>query len=266
MTQFATPSKAYLVCATPRSGSTLLCEMLRETGGAGEPLEHFEILRQPACHASRASTSRDLDAPTCSSCWRRWRPGRPSDETARGLVGAHPGAREARRNGVWGGKIMWGQSRTRRARTRAGRAAPTPTWTRCCVSCSTIPSSSSSPAATRRHRRCRCGARCRPRAGAPARRRAPIPWPTSSRRSTISSLSSRPTSGLERVVRRARARKPIHVTYDRLDAAPGHAVEVVLHALGLPDSAVAVPRLSRQRDDLSAAWIERYRQERGRAA
>ena len=61
-------------------------------------------------------------------------------------------------------------------------------------------------------------------------------------------------------------RKPIHVTYDRLDAAPGHTVEVVLHALGLPDSAVAVPRLTRQRDDLSAAWIERYRQERGRAA
>jgi LPS sulfotransferase NodH len=29
---------AYLVCATPRSGSTLLCEMLRETGQAGRPL------------------------------------------------------------------------------------------------------------------------------------------------------------------------------------------------------------------------------------
>src|SRR5579884_3788462 len=36
---------AYLVCATPRSGSTLLCEMLRQTGVAGHPLEHFEILR-----------------------------------------------------------------------------------------------------------------------------------------------------------------------------------------------------------------------------
>ncbi|MGZ4261677.1 MAG: Stf0 family sulfotransferase, partial [Solirubrobacteraceae bacterium] len=45
MTQFSTPTKAYLVCATPRSGSTLLCEMLRETGRAGVPLEHFEILR-----------------------------------------------------------------------------------------------------------------------------------------------------------------------------------------------------------------------------
>ena len=37
--------RAYLVCATPRSGSTLLCEMLRETGRAGRRLEHFEILR-----------------------------------------------------------------------------------------------------------------------------------------------------------------------------------------------------------------------------
>ena len=56
------------------------------------------------------------------------------------------------------------------------------------------------------------------------------------------------------------------MTYDRLDAAPGHTVEVVLHALGLPDSAVAVPRLTRQRDELSAAWAERYRQRAGRGA
>src|ERR1700759_375295 len=39
------PNRAYLVCATPRSGSTLLCELLRSTGVAGRPLEHFEVLR-----------------------------------------------------------------------------------------------------------------------------------------------------------------------------------------------------------------------------
>jgi LPS sulfotransferase NodH len=33
---------AYLVCATQRSGSTLLCELLRETGVAGNPQEFFE--------------------------------------------------------------------------------------------------------------------------------------------------------------------------------------------------------------------------------
>ena len=36
------PSRAYLVCATQRSGSTLLCELLKETGVAGNPAEFFE--------------------------------------------------------------------------------------------------------------------------------------------------------------------------------------------------------------------------------
>src|SRR3954447_11167479 len=35
---------AYLVCATPRSGSTLLCELLKSTGLAGRPAEYFENL------------------------------------------------------------------------------------------------------------------------------------------------------------------------------------------------------------------------------
>ena len=33
---------AYLVCATQRSGSTLLCEALKATGVAGRPEEFFE--------------------------------------------------------------------------------------------------------------------------------------------------------------------------------------------------------------------------------
>ncbi len=33
---------SYLVCATPRSGSTLLCELLKDTGVAGCPGEYFE--------------------------------------------------------------------------------------------------------------------------------------------------------------------------------------------------------------------------------
>jgi trehalose 2-sulfotransferase len=35
---------SYLVCATPRSGSTLLCEALKETGVAGNPEEFFEAV------------------------------------------------------------------------------------------------------------------------------------------------------------------------------------------------------------------------------
>jgi len=39
------PTCSYLVCATPRSGSTLLCEALANTGIAGNPKEYFEALR-----------------------------------------------------------------------------------------------------------------------------------------------------------------------------------------------------------------------------
>jgi trehalose 2-sulfotransferase len=38
------PMLSYLVCATPRSGSTLLCRALDQTGVAGHPAEYFEAL------------------------------------------------------------------------------------------------------------------------------------------------------------------------------------------------------------------------------
>ena len=38
------PIMSYLICATPRSGSTLLCDALERTGIAGSPAEHFEVL------------------------------------------------------------------------------------------------------------------------------------------------------------------------------------------------------------------------------
>jgi LPS sulfotransferase NodH len=36
------PARSYLVCATQRSGSTLMCNLLQDTGVAGVPLEFFE--------------------------------------------------------------------------------------------------------------------------------------------------------------------------------------------------------------------------------
>ncbi len=40
------PELSYVVCATPRSGSTLLCELLKSTGVAGRPEEYFEARPQ----------------------------------------------------------------------------------------------------------------------------------------------------------------------------------------------------------------------------
>src|ERR1700678_2164063 len=44
-TRWGAEGISYLVCATQRSGSTLLCELLRATDVAGVPDEYFERLR-----------------------------------------------------------------------------------------------------------------------------------------------------------------------------------------------------------------------------
>src|SRR4028118_1421898 len=56
-----TPRTSCLICATPRSGSTFLSEVLRNTGIAGCPEEHFEVLletgrpRQPRDYFQRSN-------------------------------------------------------------------------------------------------------------------------------------------------------------------------------------------------------------------
>src|SRR5918911_4934810 len=55
------PKLSYLICATPRSGSTLLSEALTRTEIAGRPEEHFEVLletgqrRQPRDYFQRSN-------------------------------------------------------------------------------------------------------------------------------------------------------------------------------------------------------------------
>src|SRR3954451_787381 len=53
------PVLSYLVCATPRSGSTLLCHLLDQTGLAGHPEEYFEDLR----HSRRPRPPHEYFAP-----------------------------------------------------------------------------------------------------------------------------------------------------------------------------------------------------------
>src|SRR4051794_5081670 len=41
-----TPTLSYLIASTPRSGSTLLCEALTNTGVAGNPEEYYQHRRK----------------------------------------------------------------------------------------------------------------------------------------------------------------------------------------------------------------------------
>lgn len=76
----------YLVCATPRSGSSLLCEALAATGVAGWPFEYFqEPVRRKCC-----------------ADWGIPPPAEPADYLR--LLSA----RTRTGNGVFGAKVMYG--------------------------------------------------------------------------------------------------------------------------------------------------------------
>ena len=110
------PERSYLVCATPRSGSTLLCALLDGTGVAGHPQEYFEALRHSGMprrpheyfdrerHANiiERLAYREMPDGTEHRPSPLWRP-EAYDEYLRWAVeaGTTP-------NGVFGAKLMWG--------------------------------------------------------------------------------------------------------------------------------------------------------------
>jgi LPS sulfotransferase NodH len=103
---------SYLVCATPRSGSTLLCETLKATGEAGRPEEYFEAV--PATGIPRAPQDylAGLDDPDAHQLLDGARPRVPEYSDLRGLGGyeqhlARVRERGTTPNGVFGAKVMW---------------------------------------------------------------------------------------------------------------------------------------------------------------
>src|SRR3954453_20564103 len=100
-------SLTYLVCATERSGSTLLCESLAATGLAGCPAEYFEALRETGLPRQPREYFATLEDPS--------RGGRlpeiDVDEERRAIGGEalleHAHREGTTDNGVFGAKMMW---------------------------------------------------------------------------------------------------------------------------------------------------------------
>ena len=127
---------SYLVCATPRSGSTLLCEALAATGVAGRPAEYFESMygtglpRRPTDYFEGL---RELPAASFLADHLPAEGGEARAALARATsyrdyltwvldAGTTP-------NGVFGAKLMWGHvdhfvSYLRDLREHAGRPVP----------------------------------------------------------------------------------------------------------------------------------------------
>jgi trehalose 2-sulfotransferase len=109
------PQRSYLVCATPRSGSTLLCETLEQTGIAGRPREYFEALKETGVPRRPREYFWGLRSPEVLrllphdaqldrdservATWNR-------DDYARHLDASIEQGTTA--NGVFGAKMMWG--------------------------------------------------------------------------------------------------------------------------------------------------------------
>lgn len=109
------PDRSYLVCATPRSGSTLVCHALEETGVAGKPEEYFEALR----HSGRPRRPEEYFAGVEDQSIR--------DHLGERSIGSEPPPRSplwsraaydryldwafeagTTPNGMFGAKLMWG--------------------------------------------------------------------------------------------------------------------------------------------------------------
>jgi trehalose 2-sulfotransferase len=109
------PTRSYLICSTPRSGSTLLCEALAATGVAGRPEEYYQHRRKTGLPRRPLEYFEDIDSPEIRSILGEYT--RVDDE---------PTLYDPRRfadyrayldwtmeqattpNGVFGAKVMWG--------------------------------------------------------------------------------------------------------------------------------------------------------------
>jgi LPS sulfotransferase NodH len=255
------PTASYLICATPRSGSTLLCDLLTRTGVAGRPEEYFQALPQTGRPRLPPDYLGPLHAdPEVRAIVADRSPGdEPTQLEAAGCASfaAYLDAvleRGTTPNGVFGAKLMWPYlaglvqdldragseyevlqqtfpglrlvHHTRRDRIRQAislwRALQTWSW---------------------RHE--------------PA---AAHPEPVFHRGAIVHLARSvaAEDAAWERFFAAAGA-EPIRVVYEELTADPPGTVARILDALDLPVPAGAGARtgLARQADDLSEAWAER---------
>jgi LPS sulfotransferase NodH len=107
------PHTSYLICATPRSGSTLLCEALTNTGIAGRPEEFFQarketgLPRRPLEYFEGIATTE-----IASILGEGTRPNELLMQPVSGESYADYLARVIEEgttpNGVFGAKVMWG--------------------------------------------------------------------------------------------------------------------------------------------------------------
>jgi LPS sulfotransferase NodH len=108
------PRRSYLVCASQRSGSTLLCELLKKTGVAGHPEEYFEATRETGAPPHPGEYLKDLPRTGAGIRDDPSLPEAPPHSSLQGLGSYREHLDRTFRlgttdNGVFGAKLMWSQ-------------------------------------------------------------------------------------------------------------------------------------------------------------
>ncbi len=257
------PPLTYLVCATPRSGSTLLCETLRASGRAGRPLEHFEVMRdtgQPP--QPRAYFPADLD-PELDALLPADQAGNPGHETAEDWWARVLEIGTGEDHDVWGGKLMWGHvpdflSRAHELPGLAG--ADLDAVLRALLGDElpllyvTRPDKVAQAVSLWRAVQTQAW-----RAADGAREPDGAEWSFAGIDHLVRLLES--DDAAWRSWFAATGREPLELRFDELAADPRDAVARALRHIGLDAEGAPGPATRRQGDDRNADWIARYRDE-----
>jgi trehalose 2-sulfotransferase len=262
---------SYLVCATPRSGSTLLCEGLKATGVAGRPEEYFEARAATGRPPRPEDYLRGLhDAAALDLVGGAGDPEPPSYSSLAGISSYAEHLERVRGwgttpNGVFGAKLMWDHLDELRALVRRApplellaelfdrprfvwvrrgdvvrqavslwRALQTQSWR----------DDSTAAAAPR--------APATPRYCFAALRHLVARLTEHDRRwATLLSVADAPV---------------LEVTYEELTADLRGAIRRTLEHIGVPppDPAPELPRMRRQSDELSESWVAAYARDAAR--
>jgi LPS sulfotransferase NodH len=240
----STIERAYLVCATPRSGSTLLCELLKATGVAGRPEEYFETLRSTGY--PRQPRQYFEGVPEVQALLPEVDPGTPErafDWAGVLRAGTTP-------NGVFGAKVMYGHLEDLWPRLN-GRALedvlPGLRYVRVSRADRVAQAVSLWMAIQTQHWRDE---------GDNAETREPV-YSFMAIRHLVEQLTAHELAWDEWLV----GRDPIDMPYEALAAGPGATVTALLGELGIEGEARDVARMRRQSGARSREWIERYGQE-----